>query len=330
MDSFTQIALGAAVAHVTLPKSLGKHRLWIGALWATLPDLDVYIAPLIVPKDPLAEVQFHRGFSHSVPFFLLLSGISAFFLKKILKQEKLSYFLWYWSIFLILLTHSLLDIFTTWGTQLLWPLPIKFDLHSVFVVDPLYTLPLVLGLVFYYSKKHIKWIHFGLVLSSLYLLIGLGIQWYITQIITKDEQLSSVKVEKITVKPTAFNCILWNVIVETPDAFLLNQYSLNDSYVESMKTYDKNKQVFQELPIALQNQFIDITQGQYTIQKNENGYVLNDLRFGLLKDTETEQQFAFSYRITQQKGQWVVEEVKKDKRDGKAMLLKMMSRMRGI
>lgn len=329
MDSFTQIALGAAVAHVTLPKRFGKHRLWIGALWGTLPDLDVYIAPLLFPNDPLAEVQFHRGFSHSVPFFLLLSGVSAFILKKLFKQETLSLLQWYWSIFLILLTHSLLDIFTTWGTQLLWPLSIKFDLHSIFVVDPLYTLPLVIGLVFYYTKNHIKWIHFGFVLSSLYLLIGLGIQYFITQKIKNEAQLKTVEIKRITVKPTAFNCILWNVIVETPDSFLLNQYSLNDSHVERLNKYDKNKHLFQELPISLQNQFTDITQGQYIMQKNENNYILNDLRFGLLKDTETEQQFAFSYRIFQQKGQWKVEEVKKDKRDGKEMLLKMIQRMKG-
>jgi len=330
MDSFTQIALGATVAHVTLPKSLGKHRLWIGALWGTLPDLDVYIAPMLFPNNPLAEVQFHRGVSHSILFFTIISAISSFALRLFFRKYLVTYLQWFLSIFFIFFTHSLLDVFTTWGTQLLWPFPQKFSLHSIFVIDPLYTLPLVFGLVFYYSKNRIKWVHFGLLLSSLYLLLGLVIQQYVLYKIKNHLSTQHITAQHITVKPTAFNCILWNVIVETPDSFLMNQYSLKDAYVEQMKKYEKNEHLFQELPVTLQNQFTDITQGQYIMQKNENIYILNDLRFGLLKDIETEQQFAFSYQIIYQDKSWKVQEVKKDTGDGKAMLLKMIKRMKGL
>ncbi|MGB1248508.1 MAG: metal-dependent hydrolase, partial [Chitinophagales bacterium] len=53
--------------------------------------------------------------------------------------------LWLFS-FLALFTHVLLDAFTTYGTQLLLPFSdkrISFD--SINIVDPVYTIPLLLG-----------------------------------------------------------------------------------------------------------------------------------------------------------------------------------------
>ncbi|XOT98672.1 metal-dependent hydrolase, partial [Alcaligenes pakistanensis] len=45
-----------------------------------------------------------------------------------------------------LITHPLLDAFTSYGTQLLWPLaatPATWS--SIFIIDPLYTLPLLIA-----------------------------------------------------------------------------------------------------------------------------------------------------------------------------------------
>src|SRR5690554_1193010 len=104
MDSFTQIALGATVAHLTLPKQLGKHRLWIGAVWGTIPDLDVWLTPLIFSDNPLAEVQYHRGFSHSILFFVFFSMISTGLITKISTAFRaVSHKKWFLSFFLILL-----------------------------------------------------------------------------------------------------------------------------------------------------------------------------------------------------------------------------------
>jgi inner membrane protein len=47
------------------------------------------------------------------------------------------------------------------GTQILWPLDYRFALKTIFVVDPLYTIPLVIALIWYgkqkmlhFAKKH--------------------------------------------------------------------------------------------------------------------------------------------------------------------------------
>ncbi len=55
---------------------------------------------------------------------------------------------WFWAIQLALITHPLLDAFTVYGTQLWWPLqPHPTMWSSVFIIDPAYTLWLLLACV---------------------------------------------------------------------------------------------------------------------------------------------------------------------------------------
>ena len=45
-------------------------------------------------------------------------------------------------------THVLLDCFTVYGTQALWPLPLPpVGWATIFIIDPLYTLPLAGGVL---------------------------------------------------------------------------------------------------------------------------------------------------------------------------------------
>jgi len=112
MDSFTQIVLGVSVAHVALNNNISTKKIFLlGAVVSTLPDLDIYIAKLF--NDPLTEIEIHRGFSHSILFFLLLSILITFFVKRWFKEVSVKQL--YSTIFLILLTHSLLDVFTNLG-----------------------------------------------------------------------------------------------------------------------------------------------------------------------------------------------------------------------
>jgi inner membrane protein len=39
------------------------------------------------------------------------------------------------------------------GTQILWPLDYRFALKTIFVVDPLYTIPLVIALIMVWKTK---------------------------------------------------------------------------------------------------------------------------------------------------------------------------------
>jgi len=88
-----------------------------------------------------------------------------------------AYFLSYFALF----THVLLYAFTTFGTHLLLPFSdwrVSFD--SINIIDPFYTVPLLLGIVailYFYDSKDIKRSssnNIGLIISSIYLLFTLA------------------------------------------------------------------------------------------------------------------------------------------------------------
>lgn len=328
MDSFTQIVLGVTVAHVALNKSVSTRKIvLLGAVVATLPDLDIYIAKIF--NDPLTEIEIHRGFSHSILFFLLLSVAITYLLKNAFNETtKKQLFI---TTFLILLTHSLLDIFTTWGTQLFWPFPEKIALKSIFVVDLFYTIPLLMGVVLGLMNKRKTFTYAGLILSSLYLIWGL-----ITQQVVKSRvedqflnQYSSKNI-KTTVKPTFSNSFLWNVIVQDVDGFYISDYSIFDSKQMTFQYFPQNKKLIDHLNDDNINRLKEISENQYIISENENGLVFNDLRFGLLKNTDNDVQFAFSYQLIPTENGYSVKELPKDKRDGMQLLKNIWYRIFNI
>ncbi|MEP1215181.1 MAG: metal-dependent hydrolase [Marinobacter sp.] len=212
MDSITQAALGASLAGAVAGKTLGRSALLIGAALGTLPDLDV----VIDYGTAVANFTQHRGFSHSLFILLPLSFFIAYALYR--WRPALSYKRWLAVTALILLTHPLLDAFTTYGTQLFWPVGPPVALHSIFIIDPLYTLPLLAGiLAFLVRGPNTRAVMAGLALSTLYL------GWSVTaQQIISDRVEPALAEEDLQdaprmVQPMPFNTILWRVTVMGED-----------------------------------------------------------------------------------------------------------------
>ncbi|HLW62014.1 MAG TPA: metal-dependent hydrolase [Flavobacterium sp.] len=326
MDSLTQAVLGIAVAHTGFSNKINRKKtVFFGAVVATLPDLDIYLAKFF--NDPLTEIELHRGFSHSLLFFLLLAAI----ISKLFKNsfDTVSFKRMYFTTFLILLTHSLLDVFTTWGTQILWWYPEKFALKSIFVVDFFYTFPLLVGVMIGLKRRKLKFTYCGLLVSSLYLGWGLLAQSNVKK--EAQQQFSEVihqEIQQITVKPTFSNSILWNVIIETKDGFYLSDRSLFDNEPMAFQYFPNRHYLIDELKTAKNIQrLITISENQYIITQNENGLVFNDLRFGLLKNEPDDVQFAFSYQLVPQDDDFIVKELPKENRDGKQLLKNIWNRI---
>ena len=210
MDSITQVALGASIAGLVAGKTLGRSVLLIGAFLGTLPDLDV----LIDYGSAVANFTQHRGFSHSLfvlaPLSLLLATL--FWRWK----PQLSFSRWLLLTALVLLTHSILDTFTTYGTQLFWPFGRPLAISSVFIIDPLYTLPLLAGCaVFLLRPPAVRAIAAGLLLSTGYLGWSFAAQQAITERVQPALAEAGFADAKLLVQPMPFNTVLWRVTAIT-------------------------------------------------------------------------------------------------------------------
>ena len=175
MDPISQGALGAAV---TLAAWGDDKRLptrvvaWLGALSAMAPDLDVLIRS---STDSFVSVEYHRHFTHSLAFVPLGPAIAllAWLVRRDVKEQLRFAYLLSFSGYL---THAALDCLTTFGTQWLWPFSNhRVALSWVSVVDPIYTVPLLVFVILAARKGAAKWARLGLALSCFYLILG-GVQ----------------------------------------------------------------------------------------------------------------------------------------------------------
>ncbi len=191
-----------------------KAALW-GGLAGTLPDLDV----LIDQGDALRNMVLHRAESHSLFWLTLASPVLAG-LPTLLHGERVEFRRWWLAIWLALVTHPLLDAMTVYGTQLLLPFTnYPFGVGSIFIIDPLYTLPLLAGVVIGVTRR--QWrglpsVHAGLVLSTAYLAWSAAAQWHVRT--TAQESLAGEgPPAAILVTPTPFNTLLWRIVAMRPD-----------------------------------------------------------------------------------------------------------------
>jgi len=333
MDSLSQIVLGAAVSNAVLGKKIGNKAIVYGALIGTIPDLDVWIAKFFY--DPITQIEVHRGFSHSLFFYIILSFFLAFIVSKMERENSVNFKESYLAVLLILLTHSLLDVFTTWGTQLFWPFYDKLAIKSIFVIDPLYTIPFLICLLVSMFKnkenpKRFLWNTIGLSISTIYLLLTVFLQFIVKNKVEKNLEINQIQYTSLVVKPTAMNTILWNIIIETDEAFLISDYSFFDTTEMKFEKHFKNHEYIKSIsedPIV--SQLKHISENQYIITKSEDKFFFNDLRFGLLSNNPNNIKYAFSYELFDENGVWKAKEVVKEKRDGFQLLKNLWTRLKG-
>ena len=65
MDTITQGLLGAVTAQLGFRQRIGRDATWVAAAAAVVPDLDIFIVPLMsmtgMEVDSLAQLRYHRG-----------------------------------------------------------------------------------------------------------------------------------------------------------------------------------------------------------------------------------------------------------------------------
>jgi inner membrane protein len=174
MDPLTQGLLGASFGQALYGRALGRRALVWGAAIGMTPDLDVALNG----TSPMAEWLWHRATTHSLWFGPVVGPAVGWLLWR-WKGDRLRD--WMGLAVVALFTHPLLDVFTTYGTQLLAPFSrIRFAWDAVAIIDPLYSLLLAAALVVGWRQgaatpqaRRAAWAAIGA--SSAYLLLGLAV-----------------------------------------------------------------------------------------------------------------------------------------------------------
>ncbi len=334
MDSLTQIVLGAAVGEATLGKKAGNKAMLWGAIAGTIPDLDV-LSKLFV--DNVTANELHRGFSHSILFSILAAPLLGWLIAKLYKNKEADWKDWGKLMFLGLFTHPILDAFTSWGTQLFWPLDYKVAINNIFVVDPLYTVPFLVFVIIamFYKRTHPKrkkYNSLGLYVSSFYLLITLVLQQSAMANFSNNLENQHIQYNEIQTRPTPLNSILWTANIETDNSFLIGYYSLLDEdEIIDFSEFPKNHHLLGEMRNdPLIPRLIKLSEGWYTIEKVNDSVYFNDLRFGTLGIGEDAKRFVFSYELYyNNNGELMARERERDVNEASPLLKKLFNRVLG-
>lgn len=227
MDSLTQLVLGASVSVAVM-----GHRtaVWKAAVWGgvlgTLPDLDA----VLDHGDAVLNMVLHRAETHAL-FYLLLASVPLAWLIIRVQGEAALFKRWWWAVLLVLITHTLLDALTVYGTQLALPFSNHpYGVGSLFIIDPAYTLPLLMGVLAAvgWRARGLQVNTWALALSTTYAGWSMAAQAYVTQHAYASLAQAGISTQQVLVTPAPLSTLLWRVVAMNGDTYHEGFYALLD------------------------------------------------------------------------------------------------------
>jgi inner membrane protein len=221
MDPLTQGALGASLPQACADRRQGVSAGLLGFVAGMAADLDVLIRS---DTDPLLFLEYHRQFTHALVFIPVGGLICAAILHLLLGRRRGLQFRQSW-LFCTLgyATHALLDACTTYGTMLLWPFSDqRFAWNTISIIDPLFTLPLLAGVIISARKKHRRYVRLALVWACVYMALGLWQRDTATDMghaLAEDRGHQPLRLEA---KPSFANILVWKIVYETDDRYFVD------------------------------------------------------------------------------------------------------------
>ncbi len=276
-------------------RRVGNRAIVWGAICGTLPDLDVFI-PM---GSAVADFTYHRSATHSIFVLTALTPLVVWLILKFHPGTIEHRARWYLLVFLAFVTHPMLDCFTVYGTQIFWPL---FDYpvsgSSVFIIDPAFTLPLLIGVISALmmtretSRGHTLNTA-GLVLGGAYLAWTLGAKFAIENSVENSLARQGITADRILTTPAPFNSLLWRVVVMEHDGYYEGFRSVFDESPDVRLTWyssapDLLHGIERHWPVQRLQWF---THGFYSVALNRSHIVITDLRMGLEPD------YVFSFKV---------------------------------
>jgi len=281
MDSLTHIVFGASLGGLVLGHRAGIRAYVWGAILANLPDIDA-----LLHSDAIGYLLIHRGITHSLFFQTLAVPLLVLLILALHRDQLPHWRSWALLTWLALITHSLLDAMNPYGAQIL--APFSWDavsFNTIYVVDPLFTAPLALGLLLawrYRSTCLRPMLAGGMSLALVYLLFAAGAKWHVQTVADQEFARQGMQVDSSMVMPMPFTTLLWRVLAMDEQGHLEGYYSLADgknniAFSQSDSRRDLLEPLADHLPVQQLRHF---SKGFYQIEADGEDVVIRDLRLG--------------------------------------------------
>lgn len=231
MDTITQVLLGASIGAAFFQPKIGRAAIVIGGLGGLLPDLDL-VSSL---GGPWASLVHHRGLTHALAFGPAFALPLGWLSHRVMRRRHeagghspglLAHHAALWA--LALMTHPLLDAFTTYGTQLLWPFSnARISWDGVSIIDLVYSGPLTVALVLCWQRgvRAQHWAQWALAFTTAYLFAGFGIGTWVEG--KGRENWEAISPTEVRAIPTFANLLYWRVLARTESGDIhVGNYSL--------------------------------------------------------------------------------------------------------
>ncbi len=207
-----------------------------------------------------------------------------------------------------LVTHPLLDCFTTYGTQLFLPFSdYRVAFNSISVADPIYTAPFLLLVIIlsYFNRKlairrRLAWAGIGI--SSIYLLFTVWNKSQVNAILLNSLADQNISYQRYLTSPTILNNLLWNCVVQTEQGYYQGYYSRLSPSKEVKLQFTAHQREL--LPSNWENdetiQLLSWFSNDYWIVRSDKTGALqvNDMRYGTMDvGPEEEPYYIFNFPI---------------------------------
>lgn len=296
MDLITHGLLGSTVAQAAYSSRFGKKAALYGLLIGLAPDFDIISGYW----GQWASLKYHRGPTHSFILLFILAFPVGMLCRKLARSET-GRSHWAGLTLLCLVTHSLIDLMTSYGTCLAWPLSDnRFAADALPIIEPVYSLPLfvvtILGLFSKVSLPRMKTLAIAaLAATSIYAIVGLHTSKTLVEHGSKLFKAQGFAPVEVRALPTLLNLVVFRVVgrdannrfmitylkqsSEQPLTSTITLESDHDEYVNKALNH-ANGTLFKLFAMnMLQTKSIALDNGEHKV-------VLNDMRYGLFLNPE--------------------------------------------
>jgi len=302
MDSLTHIVLGAAIGDRILGKSIGRKAAFFGALAKTVPDFDLFISGL---TDTRKYILYHRSYTHSFFVEALLVYPLAWLCHRFFKEKTaLRQWLFMWAACLI--GHSVVDMFTNYGTRLFLPFSSNLiSLNNIAIADLFLTIPITLLVVWGLFKANESRARKRLMVATL-VYATLYFDWtFVNKAIAQHHFRKVIAEKNIRVmasmsNPTLLNNFLWYCVINDHRNAYTGTYSIfQGNKPIQWRVYPLNHSLQKGIETTDVRTMIWFSQGFYTCQKRNDTLVYYLTKFGPLNlDADSlNERYVYNYRI---------------------------------